>query len=281
MGMPDGTEGTGGEGPGQPRPATRRRRATGRLMRRLRGLSKRGLRSPAVTALAARLVHGALRLVRRTQAPAPGSSDWTAVLSREHPAIVALWHGQHLLAPFFRPPDLPYVALLSRNFDAEINAAVVERFGIRTVRGSGGRVRRPASGKGGARALIALRRMLAEGVGVCMIADVPKGTPRDAGLGIVTLARISGRPIIPAAAVTSRRHVLQGTWDKTAIPLPFGMMAVVLGAPIRVPADADAALMEIKRREVTLAIEAANRDALRLAGGTAEAGAGGTAGAAG
>ena len=282
MGVPDET---GGQGPGQPQPPARKPPARGRLMRRLRSLSKRGLRSPLVTALAARLVHRGLLLVRRTQTPAPGSSDWAAVLAREHPAIVALWHGQHLLAPFFRPPALPYVALLSRNFDAEINAAVVERFGIRTVRGSGGRVRRPASGKGGARALIALRRMLAEGLGVCMIADVPKGTPREAGLGIVTLARISGRPIIPAAAVTSRRYVLEDTWDRTAIPLPFGTMAVVLGAPIRVPADADAALMETKRREVTLAIEAANRDALRLAsrGGKAksEAGPGGAGGAAG
>ena len=51
------------------------------------------------------------------------------------------------------------------------------------------------------------------------------------------------------------------------MPLPFGSMAVVLGDPIRVPADADAATMEAKRREVTLAIEAANRRALRLATG--------------
>ncbi|WP_245413704.1 lysophospholipid acyltransferase family protein [Mangrovicella endophytica] len=226
------------------------------------------MESPVLHAGAGALVYWLLVAVRRCQRLAPGSSDWTQVLTSEHPAIVGLWHGQHLLAPFFRPKTLPYVALLSRNRDAEINASVVERFGISTVRGSGGRAREVGQrDKGGVRALIALRRLLGEGTGVCMIADVPKGTPREAGLGIVTLARISGRPIIPSAAVTSRRHVIESSWDKTSVPLPFGTLAVVLGAPILVPADADAVLLEEKRREVTRAIEAANVEALRLAEG--------------
>ena len=234
------------------------------LMRRVKRLGQRVLRRPPVTRAAAWLIFGALRFVRRTQVLATGSSDWTQTLTKEHPAIVALWHGQHLLAPFFRPLTLPYVALLSRNADAEINAGVVERFGIDTVRGSGGRVRHTVSQKGGARALIVLRRKLAEGFGVCMIADVPKGTPREAGLGIVTLARLSGRPIIPSAAVTSRRYVVAKSWDQTTIPLPYGALAVVLGEPVYVPADADAEMMEAIRRKVTLAIETANIDAQAL-----------------
>ncbi|NDW04276.1 DUF374 domain-containing protein [Jiella sp. 40Bstr34] len=226
-------------------------------------------RSKVAIAAAGAAVGGLLRLVHATQRRADGSSDFRRILTDEHPAIVGLWHGQHLLAPFFRPRELPYVALLSRSADAEINARVVESFGISTVRGSGGREgvkAKRAQRKGGARALVALRRMLAGGTGVCMIADIPKGTPREAGLGIVTLAKISGRPIVPAGAVTSRHHVLARAWDKTRIPLPFGRIAVVMGAPITVPADADDALMAEKRREVTAAIEAANLAAERLVG---------------
>jgi lysophospholipid acyltransferase (LPLAT)-like uncharacterized protein len=244
--------------------ADRPKRKRGSLQRSLKRFGRRLLRQPRITTAAGRLVHDALRFVHWAQRPVAGSSDFTAVLTEQHPAIVALWHGQHLLAPFFRPPTLPYVALLSRNADAEINAAVVERFGIDTVRGSGGRVRNAVSRKGGARALIVLKRLLGEGKGVCMIADVPKGTPRQAGLGIVTLARLSGRPIIPSAAVTSRRRIIANSWDKTAIPLPFGRLAVVLGEPIFVPADADDAVMEQKRVAVTLAIEAANAKAQAL-----------------
>lgn len=242
-------------------PPKRRKRVRVRLQRRLKSL----WRSPMAVRAAGGAIFALMRGIAVTQRPADGSSDFRAVLHREHPAIVALWHGQHLLAPFFRPTELPYVALLSRNADAAVNAAVVERFGIRTVRGSGGRVREAASQKGGARALIQLKRLLGEGVGVCMIADVPKGTPREAGLGIVTLAKLSGRPIVPSAAVTSRRRVLGRTWDKTTLPLPFGRMAVAMEEPIFVPTDADAAEMERLRAELTRAIERANGRAVALA----------------
>jgi lysophospholipid acyltransferase (LPLAT)-like uncharacterized protein len=234
---------------------------------RLQRRSKSWLRSRAAVGLGAGVIHGALRFIRLAQRTAPGSSDFRAILTRHHPAIVGLWHGQHLLAPFFRPIELPYVALLSRSADAEMNAAVVERFGIRTVRGSGGRVREAVREKGGARALIQLRRSLGEGFGVCMIADVPKGTPREAGLGIVTLAKLSGRPIIPSAAVTSRRHVVRRSWDRTTLPLPFGRIAVVMGDPITVPPDAGPEEMERLRAVITRAIEAANEKALALADG--------------
>ncbi|TIW76367.1 MAG: DUF374 domain-containing protein, partial [Mesorhizobium sp.] len=86
--------------------------------------------------------------------------------------------------------------------------------------------------KGGAKALIALKKSLTAGKNVAMIADIPHGTPRDAGLGIVLLARLSGRPLLPVAIATSRRKVLEKSWDKTTINLPFGRSAVSIGAPI-------------------------------------------------
>ena len=245
----------------------RKARKSSPLRKRWQRLSKRLINAPSAKRLVGAGVYRGLRFVHATQRLVPGVADWRGAIVSAHPAIVALWHGQHLLAPFFRPADKPFVALLSRNADAEINAKVVELFGIATVRGSGGRAGAANSQKGGARALIALRRYLADGVGVCMIADVPKGTPREAGLGIVTLARISGRPILPSAAVTSRRYVVESSWDKTTVPLPFGRLAVVVGDPIYVPADADDEMMEAKRREITRAIEQANRDAMALADG--------------
>src|SRR6185312_16744096 len=120
-----------------------------------------------------------------------------------------------------------------------------------TVRGSGGRAGSASADKGGARALIALKKTLDAGNVVAMIADIPHGTPRQAGMGIVTLARISGRPILPAAYATSRRKVLDRTWDKTTINLPFGRRAVVFGEPVYVARDADAAELEERRQAVT------------------------------
>ncbi|EAU41736.1 hypothetical protein FP2506_14924 [Fulvimarina pelagi HTCC2506] len=238
----------------------------GGFVKRVRKFRRKTMRSIGRSKLVNRLAGAAIfrlmRFIERTQKPATDFQAARARIFEHHPAIVGMWHGQHLLAPIFRPVELPYVALLSRNADAEINAQVVSRFGIETVRGSGGREGGTRSEKGGARAVIALRKALKSGYGVCMIADVPKGVPRDAGQGIVTLARISGRPILPSAAVTSRRHIVASSWDKTTLPLPFGRMAVVVGEPIHVPADADATVLEAKRVEVTKAIEAANVKAI-------------------
>ena len=178
--------------------------------------------------------------------------------------IVAIWHGQHFLIPAYYPSPRKLVAMVSKSADAEMNALVLERFGMEAVRGSGGRAPARHMDKGGAKALVALKRALAAGKNVAMIADIPHGTPREAGLGIVLLARLSGRPIVPVAVATSRRRVLEKSWDKSTINLPFGRSALGFGPMVRVPADADEALMEAKRWEVTAALDAATEAAYGL-----------------
>lgn len=224
-------------------------------------------RSRVARTLLVGLIAGAVRLVHRTNATAAGSDDVEAAVRDYTPAIAAFWHGQHLLAPAINPRGNRMVALFSRSADAEINARVAEKLGFGVVRGSGGREGEHRADKGGARALIALKKTLDAGTNVAMIADIPHGTPREAGLGIVTLAKISGRPIVPIAVATSRRKVLEKTWDKTTINLPFGRKALVIGEPIRVAADAGPQEMEDKRRAVTQALNAATLRAYRLADG--------------
>lgn len=209
-----------------------------------------------------------VRLVRLTNRVVDGSAQISGGSYAEfEPGIIALWHGQHLLTPAYYPKGRPLVAMVSRSADAELNALMIEKFGIEAVRGSGGRDSTKHLDKGGAKALIALKKSLTAGKNVAMIADIPHGTPRDAGLGIVLLARLSGRPILPAAIATSRRKVLEKSWDKTTINLPFGRSSIIVGAPVFVPADADEAEMERKRQEVTASLNAATAEAYRLVDG--------------
>lgn len=226
-------------------------------------------RSRLVKALIASSIATGLRAVYRSNRPAPGSDNFTDAVAGIEPVIFALWHGQHLLAPCFHPGGREVVAMFSRSADAELNANVVERLGFKTVRGSGGRAGEQRTEKGGARALISMKRALDGGANVAMIADIPHGTPREAGLGIVTLAKISGRPILPSAYATSRRRVLEKTWDKTTINLPFGRRSLAIEAPIYVPADVSDDELEAKRVEVTRAINAATLKAYRLVDGAA------------
>lgn len=235
-----------------------------RLWRKLRGPLAR---SRAARAVLVGLLAGAIRFVHRTTRPAEGSDDIRDAIAAHTPAIAAFWHGQHILAPAINPRGNPMVALFSRSADAELNARVAERLGFGVVRGSGGREGRHRIDKGGARALIALKKTLDAGTNVAMIADIPHGTPREAGLGIVTLAKVSGRPVVPVAVATSRRKVLEKTWDKTTVNLPFGRRAVAIGEAIHVAADATPQELEEKRREVTAALNAATLRAYRLVDG--------------
>lgn len=244
--------------------ATARRRPLKAAWQSLRGPLAE---TPAAkNALAAGVV-ALLRAIKATNPVAAGSDDPVTAIRPHEPVIVALWHGQHLLAPAYLPRELHFTALFSKSRDAELNALVAERLGFGIVRGSGGREGHDTD-KGGARALIMLKRILDQGRNVAMIADIPHGTPRDAGLGIVTLARISGRPIIPAALATSRRKVLDRSWDKTAINLPFGRAGIAIGEAIHVPTDADDAAMEDARRDVTAALNRVTAKAYGLVGAT-------------
>ncbi len=245
----------------------KRQTASKRLWRRIRQpLAQSRFAKSAVATLLAQV----LRFIRLTN---PLTRESTAIAGGEYghlePGIIALWHGQHLMAPVFYPKGRPLVAMVSRSADAELNALVVEKFGIEAVRGSGGRESARHLDKGGAKALIALKKSLVAGKNVAMIADIPHGTPRDAGLGIVLLARLSGRPILPAAIATSRRKVLERSWDKTTINLPFGRSSIVVGTPVFVPKDADDAEMELKRQEVTASLNAATARAYGLVDATA------------
>ena len=151
------------------------------------------------------------------------------------PVIVAVWHGQHFMTSFLKREEHRVKVLISRHRDGEINAIVAERLGAETIRGSGDH-NREFLRKGGVGAFKAMHSALRDGYNIVMTADVPK-VSRVAGLGIVMLARVSGRPIYPVAMATSRRVKLN-SWDSSAVNLPFSRGAVVMGQAIRVDADA-------------------------------------------
>jgi lysophospholipid acyltransferase (LPLAT)-like uncharacterized protein len=173
------------------------------------------------------------------------------------PLIFAFWHGQHFMTPFIKTKDSHRAkVLISRHRDGEFQAIAAERLGIETIRGSGdqgGAFHR----KGGVGAFKEMVRALEEGCNVASTADVPKRA-RAAGLGIIMLARETGRPILAFAMVTSRFIRLRN-WDQTTINLPFGRGAVVGIDAIVVPPDADAETMENLRVQLQTYLNEATR----------------------
>src|SRR5262249_20647657 len=138
------------------------------------------------------LAAGYLQLVWKTSRFELEPADIYEAVVPDLPAIIAMWHGQHFMVPFIKREEHRVKVLISLHRDGEINAIAAERLGIETIRGSGGRFDR----KGGVGAFREMLDALAQGYSVALTADVPK-VARVAGLGIVMLARESGRPILP------------------------------------------------------------------------------------
>ena len=202
--------------------------------------------------------------MRRTNRFVQEPPGFVEAIAPELPAIVAMWHGQHFMIHYAWPPRTRVAALISRHEDGEINAAILRRMRVEPIRGSGGRGAVKTRMHGGAAALREMARSLGEGRTVVMTADVPKESRR-AGLGIVTLARLTGRPIYPIAVVTSRRFDFR-SWDRASMGKPFGRGAMVLGDPVRVARDADGATLEAARRAVEAGLDAVHARAYALVG---------------
>jgi len=202
-----------------------------------------------------------LRFVGATTRFTLEPADAYARLEADMPIILTFWHGQHLLAPVARRSSHRVKTLVSMHRDGEINAIAAERLGVGTIRGSGNH----GGGfihKAGVAAFQSMLDALAEGYSVALSADVPK-VARVAGLGIIKLAQLSGRPIYPGAITTRRRYVID-SWDKTTINLPFSRGAGVAAEPLTVPHDADEAGLESARRILEERLNAATKRAYDL-----------------
>ena len=208
-----------------------------------------------------------IRFVHRTARIVFDPPDAAAHFASYHPMIFALWHGQFLMLPVLNPASVKVRIMVARHGDADLLGDLLKRFDMGIIRGAGAGSRK--RDRGGARALLAAKSALEEGFSVGMTADVPPGPARRAGLGIVTLAKISGKPIIPIAVASSRYRSFD-TWSRMTINLPYSTLAVVVGEPIRVARDVNDAALETARRDVELAMNDATQRAYALCGADAK-----------
>jgi len=189
-----------------------------------------------------------LTFVKRTSRVIMIPDNPYGYLDENGPVIITFWHGQHLMQTFFRRPDDRCAVMISRSGDGEINAHAAELHGMMVIRGSGAQRTDQVRKRGGVQALRQMLSVIAEGTHVSLTADVPK-ISRVAGDGIITLAQMSGRPIVPIGVVSSRR-IDFSSWDAASIGLPFGRVAYLAGKAIHVPRDADEATKEAARLEL-------------------------------
>jgi lysophospholipid acyltransferase (LPLAT)-like uncharacterized protein len=105
--------------------------------------------------------------------------------------IACFWHGRLLLMPF-AVKGVKAKVLISRHRDGEFIARVIRFFGLGTVRGS----HRKEGGVSSIREMLAAAR---DGWTIAITPDGPKGPKQRIKEGLIELAKITRKPIVPVA----------------------------------------------------------------------------------
>ncbi|MBL4690692.1 MAG: lysophospholipid acyltransferase family protein [Rhodospirillales bacterium] len=175
----------------------------------------------------------------------------------DKPFILAFWHGRLLMMPYCWDHGKTIYMLISQHRDGQLIARTVGHFGIKTAAGS--------SSRGGAQALRTMVKAMKNGDYVGITPDGPRGPRMRASDGIVSVARLSGAPVIPAAFGSSNGRCLS-SWDRFLVAWPFGRRVLVWGDPIYVARDASVDDEETARLRVEDGLNAVTHEADRLTG---------------
>jgi len=176
---------------------------------------------PWLAARVIRLVHAGLHI--ETLGEAPLQQLWT----NGRQVILAFWHDQlFLMVKGYRGPGAQ--VMISASKDGELIARTMGYFNIGAVRGS--------STRGGRAAFREMLDLARQPVDLVITPDGPKGPRHQVKEGIVQLARLSGRPVVPMAFACSR-GVRFRSWDRFLLPLPPGRGVFAFGPPLYYAAD--------------------------------------------
>lgn len=143
------------------------------------------------------------------------------VWERNEHVIIPFWHDQlFMMIKGYRGPGARI--LISTSKDGELISRTMQCFGQDSVRGS--------SNRGGRAAFRHMLEIAEQPYDLAITPDGPKGPRHQIKDGLIQLARISGRAVVPIAFVCSRGHRFK-SWDRFLFPYPWGRGVYHFGAP--------------------------------------------------
>jgi lysophospholipid acyltransferase (LPLAT)-like uncharacterized protein len=174
------------------------------------------------------------------------------------PVIFCLWHNRLALCLNLyhdymqrRQPSRRLAAMVSASKDGGLLARVLEHYGVRPVRGS--------SSRRGPQALLEMTSNAENGLDLGITPDGPRGPCYEVQPGVIAVAQLTGRPIIPVSYRLAWKYRLN-SWDRFQIPLPFSRCDVRLGRAIRVPREATEEERDQFREELENVMRAITED---------------------
>jgi len=168
------------------------------------------------------------------------------------PVIFCLWHNRLAISMIVhRRFPRKLAALISASKDGALLAAIMGSFGVEQVRGS--------SSRRGPQALLEMSSHAQSGYDLAVTPDGPRGPRYVVQQGVISLAQVTGLPIIPVTCKIQPK-ICVNSWDRFQIPVPFAKCEFILSEPIFVPREADQAGREERRVELETRLRESSRD---------------------
>lgn len=158
--------------------------------------------------------------------------------------IYCSWHQRWFSGISYLAERRPISIMVSRSRDGEIISQLITALGWHVMRGS--------SSRGGMKAFRELLGCLKRSIAVAHIVDGPLGPFGEIKPGLISLAQISGMPIVPMI-MSPERTWMFNSWDRFMIPKPFSRVIIRFDKEIYVPRrlgedSAEELRMQIERR---------------------------------
>ena len=177
------------------------------------------------------------------------------VLDRHQSLVYASWHQRFFPGITFFSSRKPIAIMISQSRDGEMVARVVDILGWRSVRGS--------STRGGVAALKQLKNLARAGYKIGHIVDGPKGPFGYVKPGLLRIAQVAGKPVVPTITSAQKKWVFN-SWDRFMVPKPFSRVIIRFGKAIDVPAELGGEAFEQKRVSIEQRLKELYEDTDRM-----------------
>ena len=150
------------------------------------------------------------------------------IMDKGKSLIYASWHQRFFPGIQFFATRKPISIIISKSRDGDFIARIVDILGWYPVRGS--------SSRGGSEALQKVNELALNGYKIGHIVDGPQGPPEVIKAGLIRIAQVTGKPIVPTITSGQKKWVFN-SWDRFMVPKPFSRVIIRFGKPICVSPD--------------------------------------------
>jgi hypothetical protein len=177
---------------------------------------------------------------------------------RPGPGVYCIWHNGLVLTmttyfSYIRKHNQSsgLAVMVSASKDGGFLAGILECFGVQPIRGS--------TSRRGPQALRELTTWAKRGYDLAITPDGPRGPCCVVQDGIIALAQLTQRPLVPVSFRLGWKIRLK-SWDRFQIPLPFSKCEIVFETPIHIPRGASDTDRENFRRQLQHALNGVSGD---------------------